>query len=1255
MPNPVAGSLIGPAVTIARDSYTAAKPQYDYVKDIGENFEKLKSAITSLNAVKRDVEDDLKKEANTKIMTHDCRLWLDRVGKISESFTELQEKYQRTNSYMFGLCPFFELRKLGKGIVKLTKEVTTRSEDMANLRRTNKVMVERYLKEVECPNDVLELKSQTDEVNKLLGKLRDATVKKIGFHGLEGIGKTTIMEKLHKKVVKKSEFRMTFIISVSGEDSSRKVQGDLVRQLGLPITDTHSSEQLADIISKEIENVKYLLLLDQVSSAISLDAIGIRDYHKYGKVVIASSKRQICKEMGADEFLKVEQMPLEDAYILFDTIVGLKVKSRRIATMTIQIVKNLIRLPRAIILAAKNLKGENEEYKWEVMLQNLNNPINNEQHNLEDLNKMFTNLFNQLSFISRRCLFYASLFPSEYKIHKDYLVECWINEGFISHDSSESFRNRRMYGLGNLNDLMEASLLEKCRSRRKYIIVPEQIRKLSLQAIDQVDESEPLVMTRQKKPENNWKHAVRISLICNHFSIFPQSPTNCSRTRTLLLQKNLELKHISKSFFAHMCELKVLDLYAVGINSLPKSIFDLIKLQSLYLNHCKQLTSLSSEIEKLKDLRLLDIRDTGISSLPKAIGELSELKCFRVSLLNNGAERLSKNPIKNLFKRKKVLIPKNMIKKLSKLEELTIIIDPKESSWNEIVGNIVEEIASLEMLTTLYFNFPGVDSLAAFITTSKSWNQETEEWGGITFRSYKMLVGSSEANEHQNLYHSERLLRFCSGKDFPSEIKTVLQQTSAFELIGHNNVQSLAEFGVEYLRYLEVCVIETCNKMESVIDCYPGIDGQVFPALKRLHISNLPQLDRICKGEMIEGSMVNLTTLVLKGCPKLSSIFTPELAQKLQKLKRLRIENCSGVVFIIVSETNSHFSADGESENISPLAENDNGDNPLMFEAQSCTVAESSGAKVSSLPLISNGAGNHSETPEINENQNPSEDLEKNEAKDEKIIAENQFKVCDDIVSKKGSRVPDNIDLVGEKIIAQNQPWVGEIIEAENHSGTSKISEARNNSRISKIIKFEHEIVTPNQSMNGKTIKVETHSRINDIFEAQSHLRVSEIEEVENEMIVTHNQSRIDEIIEAQKHLRVSEIVEEETNSHRGEIVNIVGTVNIENLAGALPKLESLELVDLPLLRDICQSHVLSLLALDNIEIHKCPNFKNISSITMNSDELCSIGCSNSFWEAQVWPDDHLRQRLQPLCRFFKDESPNDPSSSSVVASSPTS
>ncbi|KAL7243143.1 hypothetical protein ACSBR1_015544 [Camellia fascicularis] len=1008
----------------AKESWNCFKPHFDYVKDLDKNYEELKSEYGYFIAAKKDLNEQIEihKSKNAR-PTNRCDHLLGNVRSTELKFQELEEKHKKAHKCLWGMCPFFELRRLGKQVIETKDKVVREKNEMTELVKERNVMIERSQEQV--ATKIVDLNSLSQNVQKVLKLVRDN--QRIGIFGSGGVGKTTLLEKLRIEANKNGKFGTVILISCQRQDVERKIQKDLLRQLNLSDV---SMEDPAEKISETLKKKKYLLILDHVCSVIELDKVGIPSHHDYGKVIIASTQKFLCKMMGATKFFTVKGPPPLDALALFQEIVGEVVNHRGIKETSELIVKQLGRLPWLIKAVAITLRGVEEEAEWRCMLTKLQSPTESIQDNMQEVYKVLRLVYYGLSVDKRRCLRYVALFPRDHEIYDDYLVECWKVQGFIEvPQGKNSFRSARDKGHNILKHFEDLSLLERCQ-RVKHLKMPEDLRMLALTDFYPNEESCKLLVveeqTEEHPPEENWKKAHRISLMCNKLCSLPKSP-KCRKLITLLLQRNKNLKRIPKPFFAHMSKLKILDLFQTEIEALPPSLFSLINLQGLYLNSCGRLKVLSSKIAKLQNLEVLDIRCTGIQSLPVEIGQLNNLKCFRFSLVCNDSDSqtTSKYDILQFWKRKKqkVIIPRNLVKKLRQLEELTIIVGPMEQTWRSIVDDIAKEVASLEVLTTLCFHFPDVESLATFITS----------WSGKTFTSYKLLVGYHGTNNDDGLNSSvdstKRLLRYSAGQNIPEEIRTVLKEATAFELIGHKSVPSLSDFGMENMESLKVCAIEECENMKSIVDNNKVVGtafGTAFPALEELHIMKLHRLNCIWTGAVVQRSLVNLKALTLNDCSLLTKILSLEILQLLQQLQCLTVENCSEIREIIETENHSQVTT----ENVE-----------AANQSQSTKINEAENHSQISNKNIE--AENQSQSTEIGEAENHAE----NHCQITKVVkAKNHFQIMTEIVGGKNQSQSTEI---GE---AENHCEIREVVEAENHSQiTTEIVEAENQSQSTEI------------------------------------------------------------------------------------------------------------------------------------------------------------------------------------------------------------
>ncbi|KAK3419568.1 hypothetical protein EUGRSUZ_G00162 [Eucalyptus grandis] len=446
------------------------------------------------------------------------------------------------------------------------------------------------------------------------------------------------------------------------------------------------------------------------------------------------------------------------------------------------------------------------------------------------------------------CFLYGALFPEDRDIFVDYLIECWKAKGFL--DSIDEFQDARDRGHNILHDLINVFLLERS-AMKTHVRMNKVLRNMALK----------ISLGGLKKPpkEEEWTSASQISLMYNDLCSL-LAISNCTNLSTLLLQRNKNLMMIPESFFLSMQRLRVLDLHATAITSLPPSLPCLTHLRALYLNSCKGLIELPSRLEALAHLEVLDIRRNGIISLPIQVGSLMQMRCLRMSLSNFVAG----NPMSNV------------ISSISSLEELRI----------DVMRTITEEVSTLTQLTSLTFSFPKVECLEIFVRSSPLWKD-------LRF-TFQFSVGICNSVKHHILDYFEyrlcKCLKYANDEGTNPVISEVLTETEVFELIDHKNILSLSDFGTENLSRLRACSVEGYKDIIRIID--------------ENVINNAPSLRCIWKGPVPVGSLGQMTSLTLYNCPKLKKIFSNGLIKQLYELKHLSVVECHEIEEIIIEAEN---------------------------------------------------------------------------------------------------------------------------------------------------------------------------------------------------------------------------------------------------------------------------------------------------------------------------------------------------------------
>ncbi|KAA8535587.1 hypothetical protein F0562_030590 [Nyssa sinensis] len=817
-------------------------------------------------------------------MTQETILWLRRVNKAKNDIKELETRHVEleleAKKWLCGMCPFLVLLKLSKDIVAKTTEVADLQK-----QKPERILIESPPPRVEMkyPKNINNLPSLHEMVNQLREYLKSRDIKKIGIYGVPGVGKTTIMENLNDELKESDMFDIVICVTVEKDGNLSKIRDVIVERLKLNVEGINTDQGVATLISKALKKKKYLLLLDEVFAKINLSEVGVYDGHKHGKLVLASRSKHVCDSMDLNEHVHVEGLSKDDQWKMFRECVGDTIDRPSIKPIVKLILKECGGIPNLILAVARNLRNREDEESWRSELDRLRSDNEYQLEDMPEVFNVFKFAYDNLDDERKNCLLSGAFFPEEHEIYQDYLFECWKAMGFSG--KVQTITGARNKGRNILNDLIDRETLIRSRGRMGHVKMPYIFWGVARR----------MVYGRvELLPEEMWKQK-RISLISTDLDNFPDAASLGPHTTSismLFLQSNNNLRIVPEFLFNGMSDLNLLDLSQTGIESLPASIGKLINLRGLYLNECSYLVRLPTEIKKLKNLEVLDICRTGFCSLPSEIGELTALRCLRISFTRALGDR---NHVGTHDMEK---IPSNLIEKLSFLEELTIDLDPCEPGWNGIADGIAREVANLRALTSLHFHFPGVLCLETFNRERKLWNNDNRK---VSIFRFTIKVGSHPTCHPHGLDISgcsaQRHLRYSAGDSTPAAIGEVLKQSCVFELIGHQTVENLSDFGIDEMKGVEVCIIEECNKMRRILA--GNITVQVFPFLKKLHIFRLQRLDCIWDGAMASGSLARLTTLTLNDCPSIEKILSLGMTQQLPELQHLKVENCKLLVKII--------------------------------------------------------------------------------------------------------------------------------------------------------------------------------------------------------------------------------------------------------------------------------------------------------------------------------------------------------------------
>ncbi|XP_058194408.1 disease resistance protein At4g27190-like [Rhododendron vialii] len=892
----VAAASIPPTWEIQKCIWVPIATRINYARKLTNNWEALCKKALELRSKKDDIVAEIERFRLQKTPTQECVNWRNEVAEMENKVVTLEQEFNVDKKCVWGLFPdIFERMKLGKQVVNMISKIDLLIEK----KFENGFLVDSPLARVERrPDPASTLSSSAHHtLDMVLNKLRDESTQKIGIWGMEGVGKTTILDLLNNYPDVKTIFDFVIWVTVSKSWTIRKLQKEVGMRLSIAINADESNDRVASKLFMRLEGKKYLLLLDDVWNEVDLKVVGFPNANLQNgcKVVLTTRKMDVCRKMRTDAEVHISLLESEEAWEMFSSGVGHVATLSTIKPYAQDIVRECDGLPLALKVVCGALRKEENVYVWKNFLRELRSPATSV---IGDLNgkvfKVVKASYDQLKNTEEKCLLFCGLYPEDDMIEKSRLIGYWRAESIFS--SKLTLEQALDKGEAILQALLDASLLEKC-DKDDSIKMHDVVRDMVL-AMTFLQGEEPTHLVRagissEMIPEEvEWKNATRISFINHDLRSLPESP-DCPKLLTLLLQGNENLEVIPETFFDNMLSLRVLDLSRTCIKLLPTSI---------------------SKLDNLRELVLLDCED--LEALPKEISALKELEVLYVG--RSKLEIASRG-----MKREELIIPVEMICGIPHIE----VIELTSRLSDESTEIIAKELSNLGSLSSLLFDFRMVGNLQHFLQNSIPWKERR-------LMQFVFLAGKRPHQLYELepwLFHewSKKYNRFLAyegeerDSDLPPAIEDALNRSNGFILSGNGKLKALSELGTRNTNELRFCRIRKCVALETIVN-RNGLEMSAFSNLEYLIVGELSNLKSILCLEMEEGqssssspppplnvnSFTNLTKLDVWSCPLIECLFSSRfMLQQMSNLKELTVGYCMGLMGMIPEDEKVEYEA----------------------------------------------------------------------------------------------------------------------------------------------------------------------------------------------------------------------------------------------------------------------------------------------------------------------------------------------------------
>ncbi|KAK3442715.1 hypothetical protein EUGRSUZ_B02976 [Eucalyptus grandis] len=790
----MAEAVIGIGGSILANLITQALGKVGNLGGIKRELQVLESTVTMLQALLDDAEEQQHQSFQIK----------DWVEKLKEVFYDLQDVLEEFN--------IEGMRRELKGDDQMIKVVRTFFSSLNQL--AFELKMSRKIRKVRerLIEDIIGRDNEKKNVMKFLLNLDvKENVSILPIVGIGGLGKTALAKFVYNDEMISRHFDLKMWVCVSNDFDTKKIVKDIIVCVEKKEPNYSLMDGLQSELRKIIDGRRYLLVLDDLWDA------------------------------------KSETWPN-----LKSLLMGGARGSKILITTRLPLVAEITSLAPPILLG-----GLSESDSLDLLMQ----MAGRKQEGIQDLDMLaigkdiVRNCFGHIISVLRlsydrlpshlkQCFAFCSLFPKDFEIKKHTLVYLWMAEGFIQPSNSskllediahEYFRDLcwsnffqdfkkdpytkeetcKMHDL--MHDLACSVARNKCwaasydtnqiNERTRHISYGSTFNLMGELPISRL---KPSVLRTFLCSIGHWGRNLTSEVdLC-------QLIQNFKRLRILDLHATM-VKTVPRS----ICELKYLTYLDISYNKLlirlPNSITRLQSLQTLNLYGCENLKELSSDIKKLVSLRNLDISLCfKLGYLPRGIGEISSLHRLTNFILPKDKAR-AKNycglgELKGL----------NNIRGQLSIENLGCVTNAEVKCEDEILM--------------------GKHSLESLVLSWGDFNTNDVAIDEVLFDRLK---------PPSNLQRLK--IRKYKGESFPKWMMDSL---------------------VSFLPHLVDISFGACKRCERL----PPLDQ--LPCLKSLYIHNMPKLEYIGSDQSSPSpaSFPSLLKLEIHGCEKLQAMpLTPHL------------------------------------------------------------------------------------------------------------------------------------------------------------------------------------------------------------------------------------------------------------------------------------------------------------------------------------------------------------------------------------------
>ena len=829
----------------------------------------------------------------------------DADNVLDKCYGSFWGKVQIQNQMMdqvskFSLCTL-NLKAIKQSLDKIVSDAADIGLRMEMVNSIPKISLDMNIDSLLDDSEVVGRKHDEKKiVSLLINSSNQQVISVLPIVGMAGLGKTTLAKLVYNHELIKKHFDVLAWVNVGKNFDVEEILRNILKSLGEDlIYHLCVFDEVLKVCAEVLKAKKYLLILDDVQNEDPKKWGSLKDYLlKFNsdtgnnivvtgnKIVVTTRSDNVVQIMKIHPPHHLEKLSKDDCWSIMEK--RTLIDGRIPLTLDLEVIGwEIAKKCGGNPLVARVLGGtmcfQFDKNKW---LEIENNKIwDLLDEDKSDIFPVLELCFDHLLTPSlKRCFAYCAIFPKDYELEKDEVIQYWMAEGFLELAAKEA--NMVMEGVGNMyfNILLATSFFQNARKDAYGNIISCKMHDLVHDFALSISKFETLILEGDSVDDgSSMQHLfARFDGKTTLESSF--SGVDFTKLRTLISQ-NFNFDTMLSNF--KCLRLRVLKLSGDSIKELPDSIEQLIHLRLLHISD-SSLVELPKSITKLYNLQTLRIEGY-LVGLPEDLSNLINLRHIYINDIDG-----------NL-----IATPKNM-GRLTCLQTLQFFcVGPDEGYQIKELGCLKNLRGEIEIRKLGYVK-DEEEARSAKLKEKEIFNLVLvwySSQGHMNGKDEKVLEG---LQPHPNLKRLE--IECYSGKKFPSWVGSLLYHNLIeIDLRFCNECEEVPTLG--QLPCLRVLEMQGMGKVRSIgSELYFYSDGsyrntttKLFPALRILRLVGMEALEewKDAKEFTTAGVVLSvfpcLEELIIGGCKKLR--YLPASLRTCVLLQKGIVEDCPKLRF----------------------------------------------------------------------------------------------------------------------------------------------------------------------------------------------------------------------------------------------------------------------------------------------------------------------------------------------------------------------